>query len=352
MKKTIAVIVVLVMAFSLFAGCGGGGGTEKKDLHILSWGDYIDMDLIQEFKDANPDLNVVYTTTTSNEEMYAIAATTDCQIDIMIPSDYMIEKMTKNDLLAEINVNNIENFKYVADYAKTCTFDPDSKYSVPYTYGTLGILYNTKLVDDVVDSWDILWNEKYSKKIAMYDSVRDSMAVALIKLGYSINSKNPEELKAAGEELIKQKPLVYTYGTDNLKDEMVAGGCAMAVMYSGDAIFAMQDNEDLAYAVPKEGSNIWADNFVVLKNSDNMEGAERFINFMLDPENSAKNTDYLCYSNPSPEALKLLTETDLLENEAFIVTEDQRNRCEYFTDVEDALEYYNDEWMRLKNTTV
>lgn len=352
MKKTIAVIVVLIMALSVFAGCGGGGGTEKTDLNVLSWGDYINMDLVQKFKDENPDINLIYTTTTSNEEMYAIASTADCQIDVMIPSDYMIEKMIKKDLLAEIDVNNIENFKYIADYAKTCTFDPESKYSVPYTYGTLGILYNKTLVDDVVDSWDILWDEKYKKKIAMYDSVRDSMAVALIKCGYSINSTNKAELDAAGQELINQKPLVYTYGTDNLKDEMIAGSCALAVMYSGDAIFAMQESEDLAYSVPKEGSNIWADNFVVLKNTDNMDAAERFINFMLDPENSAENTDYLCYSNPNPEALKLLTETDLLENEAFIVTEDQRNRCEYFTDVEDALEYYNDIWMTLKNTTV
>lgn len=355
MKKTTALILSLIMMLTCFAGCSGG--EEKTELVILSWGDYMDPELLEEFKDQNPDLNVKYSSVPSNEEMYTLASTEGCDVDIMLPSDYTIEKMAKHDLIAEIDVTKLENFQYVSEFAATCTFDPESKYSVPYAYGTVGILYNKNLVKEPVTSWNILWNEKYSKKIAMYDSIRDSLAVALIVLGYDINTTNEEELKQAGALLKNQKKLVYTYGTDDLKDIMIAGSCAMAVMYSGDAAFAMMENEDLGFSVPDEGSNIWTDSFVVMKNTDNMEGALRFIDFMLDPENSARNTYYLGYSNPSPKALALLPnymqegDINLLENEAFVVTDDQRARCKYYCDLEDSMELYNNVWMDVKNHT-
>jgi len=340
----LAVAMVFAAAIPLSA-CG----QSQTELYILNWGDYIEPTLVGQFESENPDIKVNMRALTSNEEMYTLIASGDSEIDMVVPSEYMVEKMLKEDMLAQIDLNQIPNFKYVEAFSKQRDYDPESKWSIPYTYGTLGILYNTKMVSDPVTSWNILWDEKYSGKIFMYDSIRDTLGVSLKRLGLSMNSTSKDELDRAANELIKERPLVLAYGTDDLRDAMIGDSGALAVMYSGDAAYCIQQNADLDYAVPEEGSNIFVDNFVILKDSKNKEAAERFINFMLDPKVSAKNTEYIGYSTPNVEALKQIDQS-LLDNHAFNITQDQIERCEYYTDLGDFIEYYNDVWMKVKTS--
>ena len=204
-----------------------------------------------------------------------------------------------------------------------------------------------EIIDEEVDSWGILWDEKYANQIMMYDSIRDSMMVALAYLGYDINTTDPEELAEAGDLLLAQKPLVRGYGADNIKYDMIGGGVALGVDYSGSAVQAIMENEDLAYVVPKEGSNVWMDNFVVLKSSPNKEAAERFINFMCDPEVSAQNSEFVGYTTPNEAALEYVDE-EFTSNSAYTIPDGVLDRCAYFKDLGDALQLYNDEWMKVK----
>ena len=346
MKRIFSLLLALLLVAALLCSCSGGA---KTTLYLLNWGEYLDPDLITEFEDQNPDIKVKMTTTTTNEEMYTVCATEGTKIDIVIPSDYLVERFIAEDLLAELDFSNIPNFKYVEKAAQNRTFDPENKHSVPYFIGTVGIVYNTKLVDDPVDSWEILWNEKYSKKIMMYDSIRDSIMVTLAYLGYDINSVNPAELAEAGELLLKQKPFVRGYGADNIKEDMVGGSVALAVDYSGSAVQAIMENEDLAYVVPKEGSNVWMDNFVVLKSSANKEAAERFINFMCDPKVAARNSEFVGYTTPNEAALEYVDE-EFTSNSAYTIPDDVLERCKYFKDLGDNMQLYNDVWMKIKTS--
>ena len=347
MKRICSLLLALILVAALFCSCSGGA---KTTLYLLNWGEYLDPELIKEFETQNPDIKVKMTTTTTNEEMYTVCATEGTKIDIVVPSDYLVERFMAEDLLAELDFSNIPNFKYVEKAAQNRTFDPENKYSVPYFIGTVGIVYNTTLVDDEVDSWGILWNEKYAKKIMMYESIRDSLMVALAYLGYDINTTNPDELAAAGDLLLKQRPLVRGYGADNIKDDMIGGSVALAVDYSGSAVQAIMENDDLAYVVPKEGSNVWMDNFVVLKSSKNKEAAERFINFMCDPEVAARNSEFVGYTTPNEAALEYVDE-EFTGNSAYTIPEGVLDRCAYFKDLGDGLQLYNDIWMKVKTSS-
>ncbi|MGI6664571.1 MAG: ABC transporter substrate-binding protein [Christensenellaceae bacterium] len=345
-KKIFALLMVLVVLSTLVMACGGSG---KTTLNVLNWGEYLEPELIQEFEKANPDIKINYSTTVSNEEMYTVSTTKDSKVDLIVPSDYLVERLINEDMAAELDLSNIPNFKYVEDAAKTRTFDPDSKYSIPYMMGTVGIVYNKTLVDDPVDSWEILWDEKYSGKIMMYDSIRDSLMVGLSRLGYDINTTDQAQVEEAGELLKEQRPLVLSYGTDNIQYDMIGGSVALAVDYSGAAAAAIMENDDLDYIVPKEGSNIWVDNLLVMKNSKNKETAERFINFLCDPEVAARNAEYIGYTTPNKEA-EAYIDAELLENPAYLITDDIIARCAYFRDLGDGLSIYNDVWMDVKTS--
>ena len=231
------------------------------ELNVLNWGEYIDPELISLFE-KETGVKVNYTEMTSNEEMLIKLRSADNPYDMCFPSDYIIEKLIKDDLLMPLDMSKIPNKKNIADrmYEVTNTFDPGNKYSLPYMWGTVGILYNTKMVDEEVDSWDILWNEKYAEKIWQYDSVRDALAVSLLRLGYDMNSTNPDEIDQAKEELIKQIPLLKGLGTDNIRSSMINNKAALAVIYAGDAILCMEENKDLAYVIraATSGSTTWS----------------------------------------------------------------------------------------------
>ena len=349
MKRKLAlVLAVLVMAASLVACGDAGSGTEKTmSLYVLNWGDYIDEDMLEAFREEYPEIDVHYNTMTSNEEMIIQLQSPDCVYDICFPSDYVITKLISQDLLAEIDTSKLSNYGNIDSRFLNLEFDPENKYSVPYHWGTVGILYNTTMVDEPVDSWSILWDEKYADQIYMYDSVRDSMMVALMLLGYDMNTTDEAQIAEAEALLTQQKPLVKAYGTDDLRDRLISENGAMAVVYSGDAIAAIAENPDLAYVVPKEGSNVWYDNMIIPKTSKNQEAAYLFMDYLLRADVAAANAEYIGYSTPNKAALELLDE-ELVNDEVFNVPQDVLDRCDSFTDLGEAESLYLDAWVRIK----
>lgn len=344
--KKIALVLVLSMLVCCFAGCGSSSDTVT--LNVLNWGDYIDEELLAQFTDET-GIKINYTTLANNEEMLVKLQQEDCIYDLCFPSDYIIEKLIQMDLLYEINKDNIPNMANIDDRFMNLDFDPENKYSVPYMWGTVGILYNTTMVDDPVDSWDILWNEKYAGQILMYNSIRDSIGVALMKLGYSLNTREEADVLAAEEALIAQKPIVQAYLGDSIKDRMIGGGAALAVVYSGDAMWCMDEEEgnpDLAFAVPETGTNLWFDNIVIPKSSSHTAEAEAFINFLCDVEVAAQNAEYIGYSTPISAAMELMGE-DYVNNETYNPSQEILDKCEIFHDLGDFITVYNDSWMRV-----
>ncbi len=305
MKKTFKVICALlsfVFACSALVGCGG----EKTVLNIYNVGDYIDTDVIKMFEKENPNIKINYETFYTNEEMYIKVANKSTAYDVIVPSDYMVERLISEDLLYEIDYNNVPNMKNIGEQYLNKDYDPDNKYSVPYMWGTMGVLYNKTMVDEPVTSWKILWNEKYKDKIFMYNSERDTIAITLRMLGYSMNSKDDAELNAARDALIAQKDLVLAYCGDEVKDKMIANEGAMTIAWSGDAFYCIDENPDLAYAIPEEGSNLWFDSLVIPKTSQHKAEAEKFIDFMCRPDIAKMNAEYIGYSTANEAGRELL----------------------------------------------
>lgn len=345
MKKIVSLtVIVLMIALMVLpaAGCHKYDG----EINVLNWGDYIDPLLIEMFEEEY-NIKVNYTYMSSNEEMITQLESPDCIYDLCFPSDYVIEKLVANDMLYELNMDNIPNVKNVDPRFLDLSFDPGNVYSVPYMWGTVGILYNTTLVDDEVTSWDILWDEKYEKQILMYDSMRDSIAVALLKLGYDINTRDEAEITAARDVLVEQRPLVKAYLGDNIKNRMINNSAALSVVYSGDAMYCMSENEDLAYAVPMEGSNLWFDNMIIPKTAQHKTEAEMFINFLCDAEVAKQNAEYIGYSTTNAAALLLMDDEYVLD-ETYNPPQEVLDRCTIFHDLGDFVNIYNDAWIYIK----
>lgn len=300
-KKWLIALMVLIMVIT--AGCSGS--SSQATLNVYNWGDYIDETVLDQFE-KEYNIKVIYDTYDRNEDMYIKLKKGGTNYDVCVPSDYMIEKMIKEDMLEEIDYANIPNYKYIMERFKGLPFDSDNKYSVPYLWGTIGIIYNKNEVKQPVDSWSILWDPQYEGKILMMDSPRDAFMVAQKKLGFSMNTAAEQEIEAAKNELIAQKPLVLAYVNDNVKDMMINEEAAMAVAWSGEAIFMMENNENLAYAVPKEGTNMWFDNIVIPKNAPHKKEAELFIDFMSRPDIALKNAVYIGYSTPNQGAYDMM----------------------------------------------
>ncbi|WP_249168740.1 ABC transporter substrate-binding protein [Alkaliphilus sp. B6464] len=331
------------MMAALVVGCSS---SSKETLTVYNWGDYIDESVLKEFE-KEFGVRVIYDTFSTNEDMYVKLKAGGTSYDVAIPSDYMIERMIKEDMLEKIDMTKIDNYKYIDDKFKNLDFDPSNEYSVPYMWGTVGILYNKEVVKEDVDSWDILWDEKYKGQILMMDSQRDSIGITLKKLDFSLNSRDTKELELAKGELIKQKPLVMAYVVDEGKDMMIGGEAALAVAWSGDAVFMMEQNEDLGYVVPKEGSNLWFDNMVIPKGTKNKELAEKFIDFMTRPEIGLKNTEYIGYSTPNTGTLELLDE-EVANDEVAYPSDEVIENCEIFLDPSDFLKEYDRIWTEIK----
>lgn len=348
LKKFVAILSSLIFISSVFVGCKNDESNEKRTLNVFNYGDYINEDLIKKFENET-GIKVIYDTYESNEIMYQKVKNSPGTYDLIFPSDYMVERMLKEDMLEKIDFSNIPNYKYIGEDFKDLQYDPTNEYSIPYMWGTIGIIYDADRAHDVVDSWDILWNEKYKGEIFMFDSIRDTLAISLVRLGHSLNSVDKEELDAAAGELIKQKPLVQSYVMDEVKDKMINGEAIFATVYSGDAIFIQEEAPDLnlQYVVPKEGSNKWFDVMVIPKGAKHKTESEEFINFLSDPENAKKNVEYIGYSTPNTGAFDLLDE-ETQEDETVYPPEDVLDKCEIFKDLGNKIKLYDDAWLKVK----
>lgn len=343
MKKMVSLALMMALCLALIPAHAA-----QEVVNVYNWYDYMDEEVFEIFEqETGIHVNKMYFTT--NEDMMLQVEVSPGAYDLVFPSDYCVERMISKNMLAEINFDNVPNFVHIQDSLKNPDYDPENKYSVPFMWGTVGILYNTKLVDEPVESWGILWDEKYADSIFMMDSMRDTLGVALKYLGYSMNSRDLIELKAATDKLIAQKPIVKAYYVDETKDKMVAGEAALALIYSGDALYAMEKNEDLDYAVPMEGSNVWIDPMVIPATAKNKENAEKLIDFLCRPEIAQKNCEYIWYSSPNASAIELMGE-DYTENKTINPDPDVIQRCEFFHDIpDDKLTLYNNFWGQVKN---
>ena len=287
---------------------------QKITLNVYNWGEYISdgsddsMDINAEFE-ALTGIKVNYTNYPSNEDLYAKLKSGATSYDIVVPSDYMIARLIGEGMLEKIDMDHVPNDQFIMDHMKHMQYDPDNEYSVPYTWGTVGIIYNKKFVDEAdVHSWSVLWNEKYAKKILMFRNSRDAFGIAQKLLGYSFNSTDPEEYRRCAEKLKEQKNVVKIYVMDEVFDKMIAEETWIAPYYAGDALTMIADNPNLAFSVPKEGTNMFLDSLCIPKGTKNKKAAELYINFLNETQVAKANIEYLCYSSPHKKAIEQLDE--------------------------------------------
>ncbi|MBQ6020966.1 MAG: spermidine/putrescine ABC transporter substrate-binding protein [Clostridia bacterium] len=288
-------------------------------LNVYNWGEYISdgsegaLDVNKEFEDRY-GIHVEYTNYTSNEDLYAKISGGGASYDLICPSDYMVERMIAEDMLEKIDFSNIPNYKYIPEEYKNLYYDPNNEYSVPYTYGVMGIIYNSKMVDGEPDSWSILWDEKYADKILNFNNPRDAFSTAQFLLGLDVNSENAEDWQKAADKLKEQKPLVQSYVMDEIYNKMENGEAAIAPYYVGDYVMMAQNNPDLRFFYPKEGTNVFVDALCIPKNAQNKAAAELYINFMLETYIATANAEFVIYGWPH---------TGVLENPDYIYKDNE-----------------------------
>ena len=352
MKKIILNCLVITLLSLTLCACRDSESAlyPNGKLYVYNWGEYIDEDVITQFEEET-GIHVIYDMFETNEIMFAKLAQDTSAYDVICPSDYMVQKLIENDMIQELNFDHIPNSTNIGQqyYDSAKDFDEDNRYAVPYCWGTVGILYNKNLVDDTVDSWDILWDPKYSGQILMQDSVRDAFMVSLLKNGYSMNTKNTDEIKKATEDLIAQKPLVQAYVVDQVRDKMIGGEAALGVIYSGEAIYTARENPDLVYVVPKEGTNVWIDSWVITRDSKNVENAEKWIDFMCRGDIALKNFEYITYSTPNVIAQENIEDEDIKNSKVAFPDLDSFPTESYQYLGEDGDRIYNDAWMEVKS---
>ena len=321
---------------------------------VYNWGEYIDPEVLDQFEEET-GIKVVYEEFETNEIMYPKVAAGAANYDLICPSDYMISKMIEHDMLQPINFDHIPNLKNIDEtYLEPSRgFDPDLQYSIPYCWGTVGILYNKSMIEegDVIDSWEVLWDEKYKDNILMQDSVRDAFMVAEKLLGYDMNTVKEEEIKACTDKLIEQKPLVQAYVVDQVRDKMIGSEAAIGVIYSGEAIYTQRENEDLEYVIPKEGTNVWIDSWVIPKNARNVENAEKFLDFLCRGDIALKNFDYITYSTPNKAAREMIEDEEIRNSTIAFPTADMLKNCEVYQYLgEDGDALYQKYWDKVKSS--
>ena len=330
-KIPVCLAIILALGFSLilpFAVPDSNVQAAQTVLNVYNWGQYISdgtdgyIDVIKEFEKEYPDIRVNYLTFDSNETMYTKLKTDPGSFDLIVPSDYMIEKLIQEDMLAELDFSNIPNYQYIDDSFRNTSYDPENKYSVPYTWGCVGIIYNSRYVNpDDATGWELLWNPSYAGKILMFDNPRDAFAIAELELGYNPNTEDPEEMGAAAKKLTEQKNLVQAYVMDQVFDKMERSEAWVAPYYVGDYILMVEENPDLEFYYPSEGFNMFIDAFCVPKQASHKEAAELFINFMCRPDICGENLEYLGYSVPE-SAAKEYMDPEITENEIVYPSEE------------------------------
>ena len=328
----------------------GKSGTQSSGntLTVYNWGEYIDPDLLNQFEEES-GINVIYETFDSNEGMMGKIEQGGTSYDITVPSEYMVEMMREKDLLIPLDYDRIPNVSNIDSYFMDLPFDPKNTYSLPYFWGTLGIAYNPTLLEgQTFESWDNLWDPSLRQEAVLVDSAREVIGMSLNSLGYSLNSKNPTELREATDKLKKLSPNIKAVIGDEVTQMMMNNEAAVSLIWSGQAADMMSENEDITYVVPEEGSNLWFDNIVIPKTVTNIDGAYEFINFMLRPEVAAQNADYVGYSTPNKEALQFLDD-EVTSDERYYPDEEAREHLEVYQNLGlEMLGTYNELFLEFK----
>lgn len=343
MKKITALLLAMIMSLALLTGCGQDGGDaagEKGTLYVYCFGDYFDPQLEYQFEEET-GYDVVVDLFDTNEEMYPVIKNNTAQYDVICASDYMIERLISEDLLAEINYDNVPNAANVADNIKPFMegFDPGMVHSLPHTWGTYGIMYNTEMVNSEIDSWEDLWDPQYEGQIVMPNSMREGFMIGAKLLGYSMNTTSEEEISAITDKLIEQKPLVYSFDNDSAREKMIGDSAALAVITSGEVLYSKEYNENLEYVIPEEGTEVWTDCWAIPKTAQNKDGAEAWMNFMLDGDVAAANFEYLTYAIPNTQI------ADLVDEPVLNPTEEELASCETLRNLgAEADDMYSSYW--------
>ena len=324
-----------------------GAGELSDKLYVYNWSYYISESAIPNFE-KEFGVKVIYDNYSSNEELLAKLQAGATGYDLIFPSDYMVGMMSEQGLLEEFDLTNIPNFKNISEKFKNLSFDPGNKYSIPYLWGTTGIGVNTEKVEEEVNSWSILWNEKYKGRISMLDDMRGLANPALKVLGYSINTTDPKEIEEAKQKLIEQKPLVKVYTSDTYIDLLKSGDIWLAQGYSGDVFQVTKENEAIKYFIPKEGTDIWVDNMCIPKGAKNKYTAEVFVNYLLRPEVSAEISNFTWYANPN-EASHQFIKPEILNDPSIYPPQEVLDKCEFQKDVGDATTYYEQLFNEVKS---
>ncbi len=384
MKKLLSILTLSAVTLSLLCSCSSSESNTEEEteeataqtltvsdpeyytrfkgkglsINVYNWGEYIStgaeegtLDVNSEFEELT-GIKVNYTNFATNEELYAKLKGGGASYDIIIPSDYMISKMIKEGLIQKLDYDNIPNFSYIMDNFRNMEYDPENEYSVPYTWGTVGIIYDETMVDmkeEDID-WDLLWNEEYADQILMFDNPRDAFAIAEIMLGYSLNTEDPEELKSAAEKLKEQKRIVQGYVMDEIFDKMAAGDALIAPYYAGDALTIMEENDSLNFVVPDSGTNLFVDAMCIPNSAKQKEAAEMYINFMCEPDIAFANIDYICYSTPHQAAFDMLDEEVQTDPISYPDNELIAERTTVFVNLsDDANKLMQDLWTEMKS---
>lgn len=351
-RLTAAVLFMSITVSSTFflTACKNNDVSSKNKIVVFNYGDYIDSTLLDKFE-KETGIKVVYEEFLTPEAMYTKFKNGAVDYDLICCSDYMLDKMIKEKDVRKIDYDKMKYIKNIGkkywDMSKS--FDKTLSYTVPYYWGTVGILYNTEMVDKVPDSWDVLWDKKYKNNIIMQNSVRDSFIPALVGHGYSINTTDKNELRTALNDLKQQKEIVQSYLVDEIRDDMANNQAALGLIYSGEASIAQDYNDKLEYVVPKEGSDIWMDSWVIPKKGKNYDGAVKFLDFLCREDVAMTNFEYVYYSTPNEAVLDQIDDEEKAERNAIFPSDDVIDRCKVFKYLgKDAEEYYNRLWKELK----
>ncbi|MBB6715871.1 ABC transporter substrate-binding protein [Clostridium gasigenes] len=338
--KITALLSIMVLGTSLFVGCGKKYETT---INILNYGENIADGVIEEFEEKY-DVKVNEKKFDEMETMYIEATSGKVEYDAILVSDNMADRLIQEGKLQKLNKENIPNLQEMNEDDLAKPYDPNNEYTVPYMNGTIGIVYNKDLVKDPVDSWDIMWDKKYEKQIFLLNSQRDTIGMALKRLGYSINSTSPKELEEAKQSLIDQKPLVLKYGADDVMDIMKQGEAAIAMIWSGEGLTLADENENLEYIVPKEGADFWLDSWAIPTNANNKDVAEKFIDFVSEKENALKIAEEIGYTTPHKGAMEAQSD-EVKNNPGAYMPKEVMDKCEVYKHLNtEELELYNKVW--------
>lgn len=354
MKKVLCIILTLTLLAGVAVFATSCGGEDAGEVNVYAWGDYFAegsdgyRDTIAEFEEET-GVAVNLTTYETNEQLYEMLSTTNSSYDVIFPSDYMVEKLIKDDLIQKLDYAKIPNSEKVIDRFKKMDYDPQFEYTVPYLWNVTGLIYNKKFVDGEPDSWEALWDKKYSGKILQFDNSRDAYAIAMQLCGIDPSTFTKDDIDKASEKLWEQKPLLKKYAMDQTFSEMEKNQSVLAPYYAGDIYMMTTRNKDLVGVLPKEGSNLFVDSMCVPKSSENTENAYKFIDFMTRPEISAANSEYDTYASPVEGAKELIEDTDLTSSELVYPPEEYLEKCYTFRNVDDeTYNYLREKFLELK----